>query len=337
MTDDPSWRVGIAGAGAIGTTLAARLALAGHAVGVLARGRTLDAIRENGLRLTDLDGAHAVRVEAGGPGELGEQDVVFLCAKAQDLAPLAASSRGMIGPDTLIVPIVNGIPWWYFEGVGGRNGGRIVQAVDPDGRLKALLPLDRVVGAVAFITAERRAPGVAHTANPLRMIIGEITHQRSPRAERLGALLNGCGIATQVSDRLRDPLWTKIIANLTSNPLSVVAGATLRDIYGAPDLSHIARQLLDEALLTAAAHGARVELDPAAFLAMGAAMGAVKTSMLQDFEKGLPLELSSISDAVIELAELHGLSMPLTKTIASLARFKSAQGAGPTIQETAVP
>lgn len=337
MTGDPSWRVGIAGAGAIGTTLATRLALGGHAVGVLARGRTLDAIRRDGLRLTDLDGAHDVRVEAGGPDELGGRDVVFLCAKAQDLASLAASSRGMIGPDTLIVPIVNGIPWWYFEGVGGRNGGRTIQAVDPEGRLKALLPLDRVVGAVAFITAERLAPGVAHTANPLRMIIGEITHRRSPRAERLGALLNGCGIATQVSDRLRDPLWTKVIANLTSNPLSVVAGATLRDIYGAPDLSHIARQLLDEALLTAAAHGARVELDPAAFLAMGAAMGAVKTSMLQDFEKGLPLELSSISDAVIELAELHGLSMPLTRTIASLARFKSAQGAGPTTQETAVP
>ncbi|PWC39429.1 2-dehydropantoate 2-reductase [Azospirillum sp. TSO35-2] len=331
---DPSWRIGIAGAGAIGTTLAVRLALSGHAVGVLARGGTLDVIRRNGLRLTDLDGTHEVRVEAGGPGELGERDVVFLCAKAQDLAPLATAAGGMIGPDTLVVPIVNGIPWWYFEGVGGRNGGRTVQAVDPDGRLKALLPLDRVIGAVAFITAERLAPGVAHTANPLRMIIGEITHDRTARAERLGAALGRCGIATQVSDRLRDPLWTKVIANLTSNPLSVVAGATLRDIYGAAELSHIARQLLDEALLTAAAHGARVELDPAAFLAMGAGMGAVKTSMLQDFEKGLPLELSSICDAVIELAELHNLPMPLTKTIASLARFKSAQAAGQPIQET---
>lgn len=333
---DPSLRIGIAGAGAIGTTLAVRLALGGHAVGVLARGRTLDTIRAGGLRLTDLDGTHDVRVEAGGPGDLAERDVVFLCAKAQDLVALATSSRGMIGPDTLVVPIVNGIPWWYFEGVGGRNGGRVVQSVDPGGRLKALLPLDRLIGAVAFITAERLSPGVAQTANPLRLIIGEITHTRTPRAERLGAALNACGIATQVSDRLRDPLWTKVIANLTSNPLSVVAGATLHDIYGAPDLSHIARHLLDEALLTAAAHGARVELDPAALLAMGAGMGAVKTSMLQDFEKGLPLELSSICDAVIELAELHNLPMPLTKTIASLARYRSARAAEPN-RETGAP
>jgi 2-dehydropantoate 2-reductase len=226
---------------------------------------------------------------------------------------------------------VNGIPWWYFEGELGRFHGRNVHAVDPDGRLKRLLPSDRIIGAVTYITAERPAPGLARTSNPLRMIIGEIDHRRSARVERLGTMLVDAGIATQISERLRDPLWTKIIANLTAGPLSVITGATLRDIYGDPALSQIVRQLLDEALLTAAVYGARVEFDPPSLLAMGAGMGAVRTSMLQDFEKGLPLELSSICEAVIELAELHGLPMRMTRNITILARFTSgrAEGAAP--------
>jgi len=328
MTDSPDgpWRIGIAGAGAMGTTLAVRFALAGHSVNVVARGATLAAIQADGMGLTDLSGAHHVTVQAGTAAEFGAQDVLFLCAKAQDLITLAAVSAPMIGPQTLIVPVVNGIPFWYFEKLGGRHEGRTVRAVDPDGRLRHLLPLDQVIGAVAFITAERTRPNHAVTANPLRMIIGELCHQRTDRIEGLAQMMRGCGIATDVSERLRDPLWTKVIANLTSNPLSVVAGATLRDIYSDPWLVPLARQMLDEALLTAAAHGARVELDPTSFLAMGASMGEVKTSMLQDYEKGLPLELSSIGEAVLELAEAQGLSLPLTRNILSLARYKSTKG-----------
>lgn len=317
------WHVGIAGAGAIGTTLAVRIARAGHRVGVLARGATLDVVRQDGLHLTDREGEHHVRVEAGAAEELGQPDLLFLCAKAQDLLALVRSARSMIGPDTLVVPVVNGIPWWYFEGEGGRHQGRAVRAVDPDGALKDLVPLDRVIGAIAYITAERMAPGVARSFNPLKLILGEIDHRPSDRLTRTAAMLTACGIHTQASGRVRDPLWTKVIANLSSNPLSVVSGATLQDIYGDPSLSQIARQMLSEALLTAAAYGARIELDPASLLAMGAGMGPVKTSMLQDFEKGLPLELSAICEAVIELAELQGLSMPLTRNIAILARFKS--------------
>lgn len=325
-TIDGPWRIGIAGAGAMGTTLAVRFALTGHTVNVVARGATLATIQQDGMRLTDLTGEHQVHPNAGSAADFGAQDVLFLCAKAQDLVTLAAISAPMIGPQTLIVPVVNGIPFWYFEKLGGRHEGRTVRAVDPDGRLRHLLPLDQVVGAVAFITAERSRPNHAVTANPLRMIIGEISHRRTPRVEALGQMMTACGIATDVSERLRDPLWTKVIANLTSNPLSVVAGATLRDIYSDPWLVPLSRQMLDEALLTAAAHGARVELDPTSFLAMGAGMGAVKTSMLQDYEKGLPLELSSIGEAVLELAEAQGLSLPLTRNILSLARYKSTKG-----------
>lgn len=324
MSAEPGWRIGIAGAGAIGTTLAVRLGRAGHDVAVLARGRTLATILADGLILTDLEGSHQVMVNAGAAQQLGAQDILFLCAKAQDLAGLVQAAAPMIGPQTLVVPVINGIPWWYFHGVGGRHQGRAVAAVDPGGRLLAALPMDRVIGAVTFITAERPAPGRAVTANPMRMILGEIDHTVTARAGMVGEILGAAGITAEISPRLRDPLWTKVIANLTSNPLSVISGATLQDIYGHADLAPVARQMLEEGLLTAAAHGARVELDPDSFLAMGAGMGAVKTSMLQDFEKGLALELSSIGDAVIELAALQGLSMPLTRNILSLVRYRGA-------------
>jgi 2-dehydropantoate 2-reductase len=322
-------RVCVAGAGAIGTVLAARLGGGGGPIGidlsVLARGQTLAVIRNEGLALVDLEGTHRVRPKVGRAADLGDQDVIFLCAKAQDLPSLAEAAAPLLGPETLIVPVLNGIPWWYFEGEGGRFQGRNVHAVDPEGRLKQLLPSDRVIGAVTYITAERPAPGMARTHNPLRMIIGEIDHRRSARVERLAAMLEAAGIVTQISERLRDAMWTKLIANLTAGPLSVVTGATLRDIYGDPWLSQVVRQLLDETLLTAAVYRARVELDPPALLAMGAGMGAVRTSMLQDFEKGQPLELSSICEAVIELAELHGLPMRMTRNITILARYKSAR------------
>ncbi|WP_428826467.1 ketopantoate reductase family protein [Azonexus sp. IMCC34842] len=322
-TDTPL-RITIAGAGAIGCTLAARLALSGTQVNLLARGNTLAHIREHGVCLTDLEGTHVAHVNVGDGADFGPQDVIFLCAKAQDLIGLVTPLLPLIDAQTTIVPVVNGIPWWYFENHEGRHAGRIVKAVDPDGRLKALIPGERIVGTVAYITAEKLATGVVRTANPLRMIIGELHNSITPRVQRIQAVLEQSGIATQISERIRDALWTKVIANLTSNPLSVVSGGTLNDIYGDPELMKVTRQMLDEVLLTAASFGARIDLDPTSFMAMGAGMGEVRTSMLQDYDNGLPLELTSIGDAVVELASLHDLALPATTTILTLARFRSA-------------
>ena len=322
-TDTPS-RITIAGAGAIGCTLAVCLALSGTRVNLLARGKTLAHIREHGVCLTDLEGTHVAHVNVGDGADFGPQDVIFLCAKAQDLIGLVTPLLPLIDTQTTIVPVVNGIPWWYFENHEGRHAGRIVKAVDPEGRLKALIPGERIVGTVAYITAEKLATGVVRTANPLRMIIGELNNGITPRVQRIQAVLEQSGIATQTSERIRDALWTKVIANLTSNPLSVVSGGTLNDIYGDPELMKVTRQMLDEVLLTAASFGARIDLDPTSFMAMGASMGEVRTSMLQDYDNGLPLELTSIGDAVVELASLHDLALPATTTILTLARFRSA-------------
>jgi 2-dehydropantoate 2-reductase len=244
---------------------------------------------------------------------------------------MAASVAHLVGPETLVVPVVNGIPWWYFQQTGGKDANRDVFSVDPEGVLKTMFPPGQVIGSVTTITSERVEPGVVRSLNPLSMVIGEIDHGMSDRVQSLAAILTRCGIATHVAERIRDALWGKVIANLIANPLSVLTGAPLRDICAHPALLSITRRLLDEGLLVAAAYGARIELDPDALLAMGAAKGDFKTSMLQDFERGQPLELGSICDAVIELAELRGIAMPLTRNIAAIAAYRSGNSTRPSV------
>ncbi|WP_313055546.1 ketopantoate reductase family protein [Pseudomonas lopnurensis] len=315
-------RVCIVGAGAIGCTLAARLAASGQPVSLLARGETLAAIRANGVRLHDLDGEHAVRVEASDScADLGEQDLVFLCTKAPALADLLPTLGPLIGAQTVLVPVVNGVPWWYFHGETGRFANHRVKTVDPDGRLAGALDMGRLLGCVVFITAQVEAPGVVRSNNPHLIILGEPTNRLSQRLERVRALIEAAGIEARATERIRDQLWTKILANLTSNPLSVVTGATLEQLYGDPELKSLVGKILQEGLLTAAAYGARIGFDPQTFMELGAGMGAVRTSMLQDYEQGRPLELAAIGDAVVELAGYQGLSMPATRDILSLARF----------------
>lgn len=317
-------RVCVVGAGAIGCTLAARIAASGQPVSVLARGKTLEAISDGGILLHDLDGEHHVQVHADSDcARLGEQDVIFLCTKAQALTSLLPTLSPLLGPETVVVPVVNGVPWWYFHGEAGRFAGRRVSSVDPDGVLNDALDLQRILGSVVFITAETVLPGVVRSGNPHLMILGEPDNSLSERLERVRALLGRAGINARATNRIRDSLWTKIIANLTSNPLSVVTGATLEQIYSHPDLRQTVRKILDEALLTSAAYGARVDYDPQSLMEMGAGKGPVRTSMLQDFGQGRPLELLAIGDAVIELASMQGLSMPVTQHIINLARFRA--------------
>ncbi|MDH1264794.1 2-dehydropantoate 2-reductase [Pseudomonas sp. GD03944] len=323
-------RVCIAGAGAIGCALAARLVESGQPVSLLARGKTLAALRDNGILLSDLDGEHRVTVSASDDCHvIGEQDLLFICTKAPALAGLLPELAPLIGPETVVVPVVNGVPWWYFHGFEGRFAQHRVEAVDPGGRLSASLDLRHVLGCVVFITAESSAPGVVRSNNPHLMIFGEPDGQMSERLERVRTLIAATGIEARTTERIRDQLWTKIIANLTSNPLSVVTGATLEQLYGQAELKTVVVKILQEALLTAAAYGARIAFDPQTFMELGAGMGAVRTSMLQDYEQGRPLELAAIGDAVVELAGYQGLTMPTTQDILSLARFRSTSGAAP--------
>jgi len=322
-----SLRVCIAGAGAIGCTLAARIALSGQPVNVFARGETLKTIQRDGIHLTDLTGQHQVRVEASDNAQhFGEQDLVFLCTKAPSLSRILSQIQPLIGPQTVVIPVINGVPWWYFHGEGGRFDGERVEAVDPGGVLTEALDLHKVIGCVVFITAQCPSPGVVESHNPYRIIFGELDNQLTPRLESLRALIEASGIEAQGTDRIRDQLWTKILANLTSNPVSVITGATLEQIYGLPDMRELALKTFHEAMATANAYDARLSMEPMTFMAFGASMGAVRTSMLQDFEKGLPLELAAIGDAVLELADRVNVPMPVTRSIITLARFMGSKG-----------
>ncbi|UVF22585.1 2-dehydropantoate 2-reductase (plasmid) [Microvirga terrae] len=324
----PLQRICVAGPGAIGITLATRMALNGLQVTIAARGQSLNVIQENGLQLTDVYGKHTVRVPVAEGPDIPPQDVVFLSSKAQDLASIASWTQNLIGPDTIIVPVINGIPWWYFEGEAGQYSGRNVKSVDPDGCLKRLLPSAHVIGCVAMFTADRPAPGTARSLNPLRLIIGEIDNEPRVRTEALAKILIRSGIETRVSERVRDPLWTKVIGNLVFNPLSVATGATLRELAGDSSLAHVSRQLLNEALLVAASFGARVEMSPRQLLDFTKSMGDAKTSMLQDYEMGRPLELAAIVDAVLEFADLQGLPMPFTQSVTTITRYRSLTSTG---------
>ena len=318
-------RICIAGAGAIGGVLAARLAAAGHAVNVLARGATLDALRRDGLRLDDQHGSAQVRVNASDQPDFGPQDVVFVCTKSQDVAAMLTQVAPLLHAGSVVVPAVNGVPWWYFHREGGRFDGQAIDAVDPGGALGAIVPLDQVLGCIVFITAEVLAPGCVRSATPHLVMLGEPSGAMSERLAQVASLLAGAGIEARQIERIRDKLWVKLIANLSSNPLSVLTHATLEQLFGDPELSVVVRQVIREALLVAASHGARVDLDPEAFMREGRAMGRVRTSMLQDHLRGRPLELAAIGDAVLELADRYQLPMPITRTIVSLVRFRSRE------------
>ena len=300
------------------------LAMAGHRVSLLARGPALRAARAGALRLDDLSGTATGQVAASERPDFGVQDILFLCAKSQDLPILAATVQPLIGPDTIVVPTPNGVPFWYFHGEGGRFAGRPVLSVDPENQIARSLPSGQIVGAVLFMSAEVVAPGHVVSRTPRRMMLGEPAGGSSERLRRLCILLNGAGIAATPVDQIRDPLWTKIVANLTSNPLSVVSGATLGQIYTRPDLLAIVRPVMHEAMLVAACHRARLTADPIGIVALGASMGDVRTSMLQDYQRGKPLELAAIGDAVIELAGHFDLPMTATRALLRRVREKTS-------------
>jgi 2-dehydropantoate 2-reductase len=317
-------RIGVAGAGAIGLTIAARLAMAGNDVTLVARGDSLRTIRSQGVRLIDLEGDRRVPVNAVPSDRLEIRDVIFLCSKSQDLPSLVTAIRHAISSQTLLVPLVNGIPWWFFEG-DVRERKSSFKAVDPTGILEDLLPRRQVLGSVTMITAERLGPGIARSINPIRVTLGALSEDQTGHAVAVAAHMSAAGIATSVVPHIADAVWTKVLLNLCSNPLSVTSGATLGELFGNAQLRDISHRMLEEAMAVAKACGADIRQDAAELLAIGGRMGQVKTSMLQDFERDAPLELASICWAVMELAESHGIDMPTTRAIANLAGYLSEQ------------
>jgi len=322
-------RICIFGAGAIGGLIAARLAARGEAeVTVIARGPHLAAMQGNGLRLLSEGQEILTRPRCvASAEEAGPQDYVLVTLKAHALPAAAAQMQSLLGPETAIVSAVNGVPWWYFHGMGGPHEGRVVESVDPGGVVSRLLPPARAIGCIVYPAAEVIAPGVVAHIYGDRLSLGEPDGSRSPRAQRLAEALIAAGFKAPLRPRIRDELWVKLWGNLAFNPISALTTATLDVLIADPGQRGVARAMMLEAQRVAEALGIRFAIDVDRRIAGAAEVGAHKTSMLQDLERGRPMEIEALLGAVVELADLVGEAAPTCRTVLALVRAR-ARAAG---------
>ena len=304
-------RIAIIGVGAIGGLVAARLALAGEEVSVVARGAALAAIRDHGLRLIDADGERAARVQASNRlADLGPQDCVALAVKAHQLADIAAEVAAALTPQTSILTAQNGVPFWYFHRSGGPFEGRGLASVDPDGRIAAALPAERLIGSVVYPAGEIVAPGVVRHIEGNRLTLGELDGTVTPRASALAAALQRAGFKAPVTSDIRSEIWLKLWGNATLNPVSALTGATLADILGCAPTRALIAAMMAEVRAVGEAHGIRFRLSIDKRIAGAEAIGAHKTSMLQDIEAGRAPEIEALVGAVIEMGRLASVECP---------------------------
>ena len=322
-------KICIFGAGAIGGLMGAKLAAKGDVdVTFIARGPHLAAMRENGVKLISEGVEQIVHprcVESA--EEAGPQDYVLVTLKAHSLPSAARQMQPLLGPDTAIVSAVNGIPWWYFHGLGGAYEGRMVQSVDPDGQVSALLPPSRAIGCIVYPAAEVTAPGVIDHSYGDRFSLGEPDGSRSPRAQALSEALIAAGFKAPVRPKIRDELWVKLWGNMAFNPISALTTATLDVLTGDEGQRGVARAMMLEGQRVAEALGVRFAIDVDKRIAGAAEVGAHKTSMLQDLERGRPMEIEALLGAVVELADWVGEAAPISRTVLALVRAR-ARAAG---------
>lgn len=309
------------GAGAIGGYLAARLEASGTPVTVVARGAHLEAMRSRGLVLVSGGESTTTRPRvADDPRAVGPQDYLFLTLKAHSLEPALPQLAPLIGPQTTIVAAINGVPWWYTYRLAGPHEDRIVRSVDPEGTLWERLPPAQTLGCIVYPAAEIAEPGVvAHTYGD-RFSLGEPDGSRSERAARLSELMIKAGLKAPVRPRIRDELWVKLWGNMAFNPLSALTMATLDEIVGDPGTRATARALMLEGQAVAERLGIRFAIDVDKRIEGAAEVGRHRTSMLQDLEKGRPLEIEALLGAVVEMGAWVDVPTPIGSAVLSLVR-----------------
>jgi 2-dehydropantoate 2-reductase len=316
-----AFSITVVGAGAIGSAVAFSLASAGFAPKLVGRGEAVAAIRRNGLRVDKWDGGGTVQLDVtDNPIEIGPQDLVVGTMKAQDWPAGLPTLTPLVGPQTALLPPINGIPWWYFDGQGGRLSGQRIAAVDPDGTLLAALPARSVIGAVIYMGVARIAPGIIRWTSGNKFVLGDPTGAAGERTQRVAAILRQAGFDVTVTDNIRAEIWTKLIGNAAFNPLSAITRARIDELMADQGLGRIALASMREVAAVAAAVGAPSGMDIEQRFAINAELGAFRTSMLQDYEAGRALELGGLVDAVVEIGARVGVATPMTEALGALAR-----------------
>ena len=317
-------KVCIYGAGAIGGWIGSWLARAGCSVSVVARGATLDALQLHGLRLQEGNDTSSQPVaSSASPAELGVQDLVILAVKAPALGDVVRHLAPLVGPDTLVLTAMNGVPWWFLQGFGGALAGTRLTSVDPTGALAEALPTRHIIGCVVHSSCSTQEPGLVRHHFGKTLILGEPSGEKTERVQQLAALLNKAGFDAQVSRQIQKDIWYKLWGNMTVNPISALTGATT-DLIMQDDL---VRGFISRVMLEAKDIGARLGIDiaqqPEDRQQLTLKLGAFKTSMLQDVEAGKALELDALVAAVRELGQLTHVDTPYTDALLGLARLQA--------------
>jgi 2-dehydropantoate 2-reductase len=312
----------IAGAGAIGAYIGARMARAGFDVTLFARGPHLRAMQEHGVQVRSSDGDFVARpTMAGSLEEVGPVDVVFLGVKAHGLPQLAPQLKPVLGPETAVVSTQNGIPWWYFQGFGGELEGLRLERIDPGGVISSAIEARSVVGSIVYFSTEISSPGVVQHIEGNRISLGEPNGSRSDRCRQIAEALIASGLRCPVTTRIRPEIWVKVLGNASLNPVSALTRATLVQMLRDPGVSSVIRNIMQEVEALSNKLGMELPVSIDQRMAGAEKVGEHKTSMLQDLEAGRPLELEALVGAVVELGERVGLSMPYTRTVYSCTKL----------------
>jgi 2-dehydropantoate 2-reductase len=318
-------KVCVVGAGAIGTFLGTHLARTGAEVSALARGANAAALRAHGLRLEEGGATLTAPVRVvEDTRALGAQDLVVVAVKGPALPAVAPQVGPLLGPETLVLPAMNGVPWWFFHGLGGSHEGAAVRSVDPDGRVAAAIPVRHVIGCVVHATCSVVAPGLGRHGFGRGLIVGEPGGLVSARVSALADRLAKAGFEATVSKRIQADVWYKLWGNMTMNPMSALTGATCDRLLDDPLLDRFTLAIMAEAAAIGEKIGCPIRQSGEERNAVTRKLGAFKTSMLQDVEAGKPLEIDALLTAVSEIGGRVGVATPSTDALLGLTRVFAA-------------
>lgn len=319
-------RLCVFGAGAVGGFVGGMAARSGAAVSLVARGPHLDAIRRDGLRVVHEGGEFAVQVPAtDDPEELGPHDIVFLAVKAHGLAAAAGRIAPLLGPDTAVVSAQNGIPFWYFHAHGGRLDGHSLETVDPGGRLAARIGCERVIGCVITSSNEVPRPGVVRNVGNRTFALGEPDGSRSERLAAAAAVLEGAGLEAPTDTDIRGEVWAKMLGNVSFSPMAALTSARFGSLLERGDLRRVAVTVMEEVRAVGESLGVTFTQDIGSRVEATRRVAGHRSSILQDLERGRPMEVDGVTGAVIELGRLTGVATPTTDMIYALLRARARE------------
>ncbi len=326
----------VVGAGAIGAYVGAALARGGSDVTLIARGAHLKALQQNGVRVHSPRGDFEAHPEATDDFDaLGEADVAFVALKANSLPALAERIGRALGPETVVIPAQNGIPWWYFQSHPGPLAGATLESVDPGGVISRSIAPERIVGCVVYCSTEIVSPGVIRHIEGTRFALGEPDCSLSERAQRISEAFVAGGLKAPVEERLREQIWLKLVGNVAFNPVTALTRATLGELGTLPEMAQLLRAMLEESAAVAQALDIELPVSIDRRLEAGIAVGDHKTSTLQDLEAGKPLELDCMSGAVIELAARLDVAVPHVEAVHACAKLLDVVSRAQAAQRTA--